>query len=343
MKQMDSSSTGAPPLIDAPLNGVPDATMEGVSIQADAAPKRMKLGFDLLKKAGYSGIGGLGKQESGIAEPVSVVVAQESVGLGFVGENDEMDKDDVKLGARADEDEGSLDAVVIRVVPSLVRDEEVLGLASRWGGVRRYLRQDGTFVLELAVVQHAQEMVARYKRQGLKLGGVDVQCFLGSLSMLDDADGVVEVGRPTGIVQAHVDAPPLNQVSKLLQSLGARLTPLPADDGDDADGIEKKVEPEAPKSTATASFLQQALKKSVTSDLLSSINKILDKKKRARDEEPSDEMARVLCDFDAQDSSQVSIRVGDVVVLKFRDEKSGWSEVEFGNNIGWVPSSYLEK
>lgn len=339
-----------PPLIDAPSNGSVQANSEGVSIQADSESmpgKKIKLGFDLLKKAGYSGIGGLGKLESGIAEPVSVVVAQESVGLGFVSESG-AEEEEGNLGAR--EDQGPLNAVVIRIVPSATRDEEVLSLAGRWGGVRRYLRKEGTFVIELAVPEHAAEMVARCKRQGLKLGGVDVQCFLGSVSLLDEAEeGLVVESRPTASAFAAVAAPPeeqqpMNGVSKLLQSLGARLTPLPPMNEEDQEVLDKDDQQVVPKMAATTNFLQQMMKKKPTSDLLSSINKILDKKKREREEEEDEEkFAKVICDFDAQDSTQVSIRVGDVVLLRFRDEKSGWSEIEFGNSIGWVPTTYLEE
>ena len=338
-------------------------------MDAESMPKRMKLGFDLLKKAGYSGIGGLGKQESGIAEPVSVVVAPESVGLGYARDQQEEDEGEQTLrlveDGRDDDDEDQ--AVVIRVVPAAVRDEEVLALAGRWGGVRKYLRSAGTFVLGLAVPSHAPEMVGRIKRQGLKLGGTDVQCFLGSMSLLDE-EGAVEVGKAATLaapsMDNHSEQQTLSGMSLLLQSLGggAGLT-LPSlmmakpkqanddgiDDNDDVDDGDVGVgdigghDSAPPKSTATANFLQQVLtKKNPAANLLSSINKLLEKKRaREEEEEQQEETARVVADFDAQDNSQVSIRVGDLVIKRYVDEKSGWTEVEFGNSIGWVPSSYL--
>jgi hypothetical protein len=343
------------PSLDNPLSEFAGTSEVSVHADAESQPKRMKLGFDLLKKAGYSGIGGLGKQETGIAEPVSVVVAPESVGLGYLND-EELEENDTSALMPVEGAPDEAEAVVIRIVHPNVRDEEVLSLASRWGGVRRYLRKEGMFVMMLAVPANAREMVARYKRQGLKLGGLEVQCFLANAALIDDPLAV-EVGRaivPSSPVRN--EGAPLDGMSLLLQTLGARIS-LPSllikkdEENEEEEQRNNMQESDvgvvSSKPTATSTFLQQLKPKTDLAPLLSSLNKLLDKQKvqeHEQEEEPfkEDLIVSVISDFDADSDSQVSVRTGDKVVLRYRDDSSGWSEIEFGNQIGWVPSSYLQ-
>ncbi len=297
-----------PPLLDAPLQEPAQASASStveVHAGAESQPKRMKLGFDLLKKAGYSGVGGLGKRETGIAEPVAVSVAPESVGLGYV--EGQLEENEETGGSNVPEEDIESDWVVVRVVPSGVTDAEMIALASKWGGARRMRRREGTVALRLDTPQLAADMVADCKRSGLRLGGSDVSCFLASPEIVlgdEERRAVVPVRPKMASASAAASAaaipaalpppaaPEPDGLSLLLQKLGAQieLPPIPVrgsefsyDDEDEEEAEEKRPSEAKPLVlSSTASFLQQIRGKPVLEtpkladpkQLLSSLNSL---------------------------------------------------------------------
>ncbi len=376
-----------PPLLDRPLEETAQTgavSDVGVHGDAESQPKRLKLGFDLLRKAGYSGIGGLGKKETGIAEPVAVVMAPESVGLGYVEGQMKEDEEESGFGSGAGAANAS-DSVVIRVLPAGVSDEEVVALAAQWGGVRTYVRSGGTAVLGLSSHEQAVAMAAHFKLSGLRLGSSDVQCFVAQSKSIDEPTVAPVVPVPAKAISVAPTQEPAavgtDALSLLLQKLGTQITlPVTAPSGMDEDDFYDFDEPKTAKPavmSSTASFLQQVLSKPIpvasthpvqsvapavkatesdASDLLSSLSSLRKIVANASVpvakpsipvvvEERREEVIlwRAICDYEAQEDKQVSFREGDVATLLFRDEASGWSEVDLRGKVGWVPTSYFDQ
>lgn len=126
MKPGQSGAPPPPPLLDKPIEHVVHQS-KGLFVDTEVTPKRMKLGLDLLKKAGYVGVGGLGKKENGMSDPVSIVAREEGVGLGFASSHgpDSPPGEEKKRN--------SSNVVAVRNIPSNATESEVLQLAQPWG------------------------------------------------------------------------------------------------------------------------------------------------------------------------------------------------------------------
>ncbi|GAA0160577.1 scaffold/adaptor protein [Lithospermum erythrorhizon] len=63
-----------------------------------------------------------------------------------------------------------------------------------------------------------------------------------------------------------------------------------------------------------------------------------------RDSEENEEyfLARVMHSFDAQEDGELSLAVGDCVVVR-QVATNGWSEGECKGKAGWFPSAYVER
>lgn len=51
--------------------------------------------------------------------------------------------------------------------------------------------------------------------------------------------------------------------------------------------------------------------------------------------------AKVVVDYDAEDDSEMSIKVGDIVLIEELKE-NGWSLASRGTSQGWIPTDYVE-
>jgi len=51
--------------------------------------------------------------------------------------------------------------------------------------------------------------------------------------------------------------------------------------------------------------------------------------------------AKVVVDYDAEDDSELSIKVGDIVLIEELKE-NGWSLASRGGSQGWIPTDYVE-
>jgi len=51
--------------------------------------------------------------------------------------------------------------------------------------------------------------------------------------------------------------------------------------------------------------------------------------------------AKVVVDYDAEDDSEMSIKVGDIVTIEELKE-NGWSLASKGTSQGWIPTDYVE-
>lgn len=52
--------------------------------------------------------------------------------------------------------------------------------------------------------------------------------------------------------------------------------------------------------------------------------------------------AKVVVDYDAEDESEMSIKIGDIVLIEELKE-NGWSLASRGQNQGWIPTDYVER
>ena len=51
--------------------------------------------------------------------------------------------------------------------------------------------------------------------------------------------------------------------------------------------------------------------------------------------------AKVVVDYDAEDDSEMTIKIGDIVLIEELKE-NGWSLASRGSSQGWIPTDYVE-
>ena len=225
---------GAPP----PMLGGERAhpvPMDDVLLSGDAetAPKRMKLGFNLLQKAGYKGVGGLGRQESGIDNPVEVIFAPPTVGLGYAAFEEEMNQEhegdiaNLVSAEKLGNEKREMNVVVVRIIPRNCTNEEVLQMAETWGPVRRFaIDRHRNGYMQLMGERKVKRMIEHYRKEQMKIRGSLMTCLAASEEVFDSLKEI-SLLKQQPVVFAENPAsqlpPPPGQdgMSLLLQSLGA--------------------------------------------------------------------------------------------------------------------------